>query len=269
MTWSVPKLWKGGECWILGGGSSLAVQFGVPDEIIQKVLRKELPVSAYSPYMSAIHDKHVIAVNAAFLLGDWIDMLFWGDKRWYLVNRSRVAEFKGLKVTSHPFFDKPPFNKEKVKRLEKNNQSSHGISSDPRKICWNGNSGAAAISVAANAGATRIVLVGFDMKLSDDKKQHWHNEYGTADRDPKSIEKKNLPFRRHLVGFPKIAQDARARGITIINASPDSAITCFARMSVQDVLDGKKVPEVPIVPVPNPRSPRPQRMHERRRVHRK
>ena len=94
MVWSVPKLWEGGECWILGGGSSLAVQFGVPDEIIQKVLRKELPVSAYSPYMSAIHDKHVIAVNAAFLLGDWIDMLFWGDKRWYLTNRLRIAEFK-------------------------------------------------------------------------------------------------------------------------------------------------------------------------------
>ena len=263
MTWRVPKLWGGGECWILGGGPSLPGQFGVPEEVIQKVFDKELPLNTYSPYMSAIHEKHVIGVNMAFKIGDWIDMVFWGDKKWYLNNRVELGEFKGLKVTCHPHFANGNFQKENVKSVVKDNAHPVGISSDPSKASWNSNSGAAAISVAANMGATKIVLVGFDMKLGADKKQHWHSEYGIIQpREPK-----HLPFHRHLAGFPHIARDARHRGITIINACPDSEIVDFPKMSVADVLNGVDIPAV-VVPTPrqnvSPRPPQRQgRLHRR------
>ena len=262
MTWRVPKLWEGGECWILGGGPSLPVQFGVPEEVIQKVLAKELPLNAYSPYMEAIHSKHVIGVNMAYKIGDWIDMVFWGDKKWYLNNRVELGEFKGLKVTCHPYFANGSFKNENVKSVVKDNSHPAGISSDPSKASWNSNSGAAAISVAANMGATRIVLVGFDMKLGTDQRQHWHSEYGiTKPREPK-----HLPFHRHLVGFPHIAKDAKARGITIINACPDSAIQDFPKMSVANVLNGMDIPEVIITTPPRNKPPLPPQ--RQRRLHR-
>lgn len=254
MTWRVPRIWEGGECWILGGGPSLPRQFGVPEEVIQNVMSQDLPLSSYSPYMTPIHKKHVIGVNTAFLIGDWIDMVFWGDKNWYLKNRNALAGFKGLKVTCHPYFANGKFRSENVKHTPKDNSHNKGISPTPHKVSWNANSGAAAISVAANMGVKRIVLLGFDMKLGTDGRQHWHSKYsGPGEYTPR--EEKKLPFLRHLAGFPAIARDAHGLGIEIINACPDSSINVFPRMTAMDVLNGMSVPVVDISKLPPPDSP--------------
>jgi hypothetical protein len=255
--WSVPPIWEGGECWIIGGGPSLTREFKIPDEVVQSVLFGKASLSAYSPYMTAIHDKHVIGVNMAFRLGNWVDVVFFGDKKWYIDNRDKMLEFKKLKVTCHQFFDKPQFHKEGVKVLNKA-PTTQGISSDPRAAAWNANSGAAAISVAANMGAKRIVLVGFDMKLDGEKLQHWHAEYGTFNRfkNHQKVRADLLPFLKHLACFPKIAHDARQRGISIVNACPDSRITVFPRMSVEEALSLKKFPEIDPVPLAAMRKPK-------------
>ena len=101
-------------------------------------------------------------------------------------------------------------------------------------VSWNCNSGSAAISIAANAGAARIILLGFDMKL-DKEQQHWHDLYGrNAPRNPKKP--RHFPFDRHLRGFPEIAKDAKRRGIEILNCCSDSAITCFPKYSLKELL---------------------------------
>jgi hypothetical protein len=257
MAWKVPRLWEGGECWILGGGPSLPRQFGVPEDVIQAVYDKKMPLDAYSPYMASIHDKHVIGVNQAFMIGDWIDIVFWGDKKWYLQNRQSLGKFPGLKMTCHPYFANGRFDQENIKCVLKDNQKPMGISSDPAKSSWNSNSGAAAISVAANMGATKIILVGFDMKLDESNRQHWHAEYGTAKRE--NMDSRKLPFSRHLAGFAQIAKDAKVRGIIIINACPDSEIKELPKMSVKDILKGSPIPIVKNVQkVEKGRSPKPR-----------
>ena len=239
MSWKVPRIWVGGECWILGGGPSLPREFGVPEEVINDVLHKRLPLSAYSPYMAAIHDKHVIGVNMAYKIGDWIDMVFFGDKDWYLKNREDLAAFRGLKVTCHEFFDKPQFiNDENVKLVTKDKMHPSGISPNLNMASWNYNSGAAAVSVAVHMGATRIILVGFDMQCGPNGKQHWHGEYGTFKRKPKED---GTPFKKHLPGFDQMAKDAHARGIQIINACPVSTIRVFPKQSVKEALNNVPV----------------------------
>ena len=232
MPWKVPRIWEGGECWIIGGGPSMPRQFGVPEKIIQQVLTKELPPSAYSPYMKSIHKKHVIGVNAAFLIGNWIDMLFYGDKGWFLQNREQIAKFPGLKISCHPSGAK--FTEERIKYLPRNKKYGKGISPHPSSVCWNGNSGAATISVAAHTGVKRIVLVGFDMTWDKELQQHWHGLYGTAGK--KNTKKMKVTFDRHINGFSLIARDAKKKGITIINASPDSKITEFEKTTVKEAL---------------------------------
>ena len=227
-------MWEGGDCWIIGGGASTPRQFDVPEKIIQQVLSKELNPDAYSPYMKAIHSKHVIGVNAAFLIGDWIDMMFFGDARFFLEYRVRLAEFPGLKVTCHERPSKAKYAKEKIKYLPKNPKHGKGISPNPSSVSWNGNSGAAAISVAVHTGATRIILVGFDMKLDKNYKQHWHGLYGTAGR--KDDNPKGLPFPKHLLGFTAIRRDSLIKGVEILNASPDSAIMQFKKVTVKELL---------------------------------
>jgi hypothetical protein len=227
MIWQIPQIWEGGDVWILGGGPSVPKQFNIPDNVIQDVVKGLLPPSAYSPYMSYLHDKHVIGINVAYLIGDWIDMIFFGDQHFFLQHQQGLAKHPAMKVSCHASTDK--FNW--VKYTPREDGKARGISTNPRSVCWNGNSGAAAISVAAHAGAKRIILLGFDMTL-DGNKQHWHNLYGKGG----NINYKKLPFNRHLRGFPDIYKDAKRLGIEILNCSPNSAINEFKKVTVKELM---------------------------------
>lgn len=234
MIWQVPRIWEDGDVWILGGGPSITAQFGIPDSVVDSVIKGTSPASVYSPYMSCLHDKHVIGINVAYLIGDWIDMVFFGDVGFFLKHEQKLAEFPGMKVSCHPRADRYEW----IKYTPKDNSHPRGISDNPKMVSWNSNSGAAAISIAANAGARRIILLGFDMKLDGDNKQHWHDLYGKiANQNKKDLKRHNrTPFERHLRGFEDINKDARRRGIEIINACPDSAIKQFPKMSLKELL---------------------------------
>ena len=67
MIWQVPHIWDEGEVWILGGGPSVTKQFEIPNSLVQEVVNGAKPPSAYSPYMSRIHKKHVIGKMAMTL----------------------------------------------------------------------------------------------------------------------------------------------------------------------------------------------------------
>lgn len=233
MIWNVPRMWEDGDVWIIGGGPSISQQFNVPDRIVNKVIEGSLPLSAYSPYMTALHAKHVIGVNVAYMLGEWVDMVFFGDSGFFLTHLQRLAQFPGLKVSCHPAVARYPW----VKYTPRDNKHPRGISGNTQMVSWNGNSGAAAISIAVHAGAKRVILLGFDMKLSDGNRQHWHNVYGRAPvnvRDQRKMRK--LPFDRHLRGFDQIARDAKHMGVEIVNACPDSAIREFPRCNAAELL---------------------------------
>lgn len=231
MNWVVPTdMWKDKTVWIIGGGPSVSRQFNVPDEIIRQIEKGKLPISSLSPYMEAIHDQPVIGINMAFRLGPWIDLCFWGDPSFYRKKgvKEGLAQFPGLKVGCHQWFNDKKMEKAGIYGIAREKERA-GISDDPAKVRWNWNSGAAAISVAANAGAKRIILVGFDMH-SVPSHSHWHNEYGHPKRPP---------FKTHLGGFKQISIDAKRRGIEIINACPDSAIPHFPKCNVSDIIKMK------------------------------
>lgn len=225
MSWVVPPIWKDGTCWIIGGGPSIVTQFHIPKRVSQKVYSNELPISAFSEYMSLLHDKHVIGINGAFRLGDWVDICFFGDKPWYFDNAKDLTNFKGLLVGSPEFLQVQGWKNLGIKHLKKS-EKVYGISENPSEICWNLNSGASAISMAYHLGCKRIILLGFDMELNQNGNGHWHNLYNG---------KTDMPFTKHLIGFDKIAEDATRLGIEIINASPKSKITQFPKMNVWEI----------------------------------
>ena len=176
MPWKAPPLWEGGECWILGGGPSLPLEFGVPEEIIRDVIRGKRSPSEYSPYMAAFHDRHCIAVNNSYMIGDWIEVMHFGDCQWFIPHRNRLARFPGLKTTScHKFKRKA---KDGIKYLSRDHSHGYGIAKDPTEVAWNQNSGASAISLAHHFRVKRIILVGFDMKAGRSNRTHWHGLHG-------------------------------------------------------------------------------------------
>lgn len=228
MLWPVPKIWEGGDVWIIGGGPSITKQFGVSQKVVYDVVMGKQPLSLYSPFMESIHKKHVIGINVAYMIGDWVDMVFFGDSSFFDQHKNNLYNFPNLKVSCAPQTAKFPW----VKTVNKDPSHPFGISTNPSTVSWNKNSGGSAISVAVHMGAKRIFLLGFDMKLIDNK-QHFHSQYNRSG-EPKNITR--LPFQRHLQGFPAIAADAKKMGVEIINVNPDSAINDFRKVDLQEAL---------------------------------
>ena len=236
MIWKVPMLWEGSFCFIIGGGTSMPLQFGVPLEVIQKVYEGRLSPSAYSKYMEPIHAQHVIGINNTYQIGNWLDILFFGDSHWYLLHRMNLAVWSGLKVCcDQKFSNRTQRNMEGIKFLERDGKHRQGISSDPSKVSWNTNSGAAAISLAHHLGVQKIYLLGFDMTMDHSAEHsHWHGSH----RPPGQKINRLPPFSKHLKSFPAIAKDAKELGIEIYNVSQLSKITCFPKITLEEALNG-------------------------------
>ena len=214
-------------------------QFGVPQDLIDKIHNGEAHPREYSPFFSPIHGKHVIGVNAAFLLGIWVDMMFFGDSGFYRTNRKEIIlNFNKLHISCSPRL-KDDYKSERLKYIPRNNKKLYGITTKKDMVSWNKSTGACAINLAYHLGAKRIILLGFDMDLYENNR-HWHKlySYKHPSRKPKQGVRGTLktPFHRHLEAFPHIRKDADKLGIEILNVSPLSKIEAFKKVELKDVL---------------------------------
>jgi hypothetical protein len=223
--WKIPRLWEDGRCIIIGGGASLPKQFNVPEPVFQSVFSGKSSPAVFSPYMESIHSYHIIAVNMAYKLGDWVDCVFFGDANFPEKVTPDFFEFKGLKITCATELEKEAG----YKVIPRDSDHRYGITFKPNCVSWNGNSGAAAINLAVHFGVTQILLLGFDMKLDEGGNQHWHKFYKT---NLNTVEGK---FKIHSKGFPHIVEDLHGR-VEIINCNPNSAITDFPRCNIKDII---------------------------------
>ena len=89
-----------------------------------------------------------------------------------------------------------------------------------RGLRVNGNSGAGAINLAYHFGARRILLIGMDMKPGANGEKHWHPDH------PKPMVQ-GQQFEEWRLKMGVLAKDLAAEGVTVINCTPRSALTCF------------------------------------------
>lgn len=157
------------------------------------------------------HDCPVAVTNTTYQLAPWADLLFFFDAAWWRVHSEEVLRsFPGAIVTV--------------------SESKH-----PRVLSMRGqrfsdyrNSGGASISFSMYAGSKRIILLGLDGKPAADGRRHWHvqdRRLGNAMSLPKFVK-----------NFPVLANDARAKGVTILNATRDTALTCFQQVTLESIL---------------------------------
>jgi len=91
-----------------------------------------------------------------------------------------------------------------------------------------GNSGTAAIALAALAGARNVVLLGCDCRRTGGQ-THSHGDHPPELSNARSIE-------RWAPKFAKAAAYARGKGCEVVNASRETALTCFPRVPLEDGL---------------------------------
>lgn len=137
----------------------------------------------------------------------WADAVFAIDKAWwerYIADVS--AKFLGDKFIANPV--PKGMDIENVEFLN----------------CF-GNSGIGSIALAVYGGASKIVLVGYDCQMTDGK-SHWHGDHPTG-----------LANAVRINEWPaKFAEFAKTIDVPIYNASRQTALECFERVNLEDVL---------------------------------
>lgn len=222
----MPRLTDGGTIAILAPGPSLTV--------------------ADADYVRPKVDA-VIALSEAWKAAPWCAVLYSSDKGFWLRHLSQVKPLAAIKVRVHTTGDKPtarPIDKRDCARcrlrlpasgvcwcvraelLTLRNGGVAGLSLAPDTICTGNNSGTAALNVALLAGATRIILLGYNMGLQDGRRYF-------SDREPRST---SSPFEQFIKFTTAMAPLLRNAGVEVINCSRVTALECFARRPLREVL---------------------------------
>lgn len=193
--------WRGETCVIVGSGPSAA----------------DTPLSA-GPH-------RCIAINNSWRLAPWADVLYATDFVWWERNGG-VPDFAGLKISQdNRLADRPAWGV----KLVTGRDDARILVTTPGEISHGGNSGFAALNLAVQFGASRIVLVGYDMRV--DRGLHWHGKHGDGLNNPS--EETTRKWRRMIDGQAPILA---ALGVKVINASPVSALTAFPKMDLREAL---------------------------------
>lgn len=186
------------RCFIIGGGPSIA--------------RMDL---------SPIKQEFVIATNEAFRLGKWISLWFFSDSDIFKNHRQDIEKWPNRIVSCSGAAK----NNKKIEYYQRCKQ--HMICFEPSKLAFPSgmaNSGATAINLAIREGFDTIVLLGFDMKAVDGR-HHYHDYYKKSPRED--------AYSRFMLHFEAIAEETDK---TILNATPDSALNCFPKIVLKDIL---------------------------------
>jgi len=196
----VPKIFSGETIYIIGGGPSLkGFDF-----------RK-------------LRGCRTIAINKALIYHAGADVVYWTDGRFYTWFKNEVDNYQGLKFAlkagSQYTSDIQVLRKGKP----------YGLEEDPETLAHGFNSGYAAINLAYHLGAAKIILLGFDMS-NDGTQTHFHDGYPTRGAGD------HIYIDKFLPGFKQLDSELKAKGVTVLNASPYSRLNIFPKITIDQGL---------------------------------
>jgi len=165
-----------------------------------------------------------VVINTTCRLALWADLLHAADERWWLKYHDKDARsFKGLKsCCEDTSFDDV---------MTVLSSGSVGFDDSPFHVRSGGNSGYSAIHIAAHAGASRILLFGYDAHSGPDGEQHWHG------RHPEPLRNAGDGiYERWLEWYVPFAAELNKRGVAVLNCTPNSALRVWPCMSFEEAL---------------------------------
>lgn len=200
---SVPKLWPGETIVCIGSGPSLT-----PDDVDRVRGRAR-----------------VIAINDSYRLAPWADVLYACDEKFwkwqYRWNADAIAAFAGRRYALTRDAAKWPG----VQVLA--NTGETGLELKPSGLRTGRNSGYQAMNLAVHLGASRILLLGYDMARGVNGRTHWFGDHPDRCRSPYG------DFRR---AYASLVAPLAAVGISVSNCSRRTKLACFPVMPLDDAL---------------------------------
>lgn len=171
----------------------------------------------------------MIAVNSSIFSVPFADVQFAGDHTWYDVH----SRFLDWLPKDKRFTTSSEAHKWGATQLRR--QKGHGIGGP---YVEGGSSGHKAISAAYSYfGATRIVLLGYDCQFTGGLRHHHgdHPERLNGKAGCANPQQTDTWAAHHLT----LAEDARKKGVEIVNCSRATALECYERKPLLDALHGR------------------------------
>jgi hypothetical protein len=150
-----------------------------------------------------VRGQKVCVVNNTYELAPWADVLVANDVKWWKTH-PEAHKFAGRKFTTH-----------KVTGVE---------TAKPNTFGGMANSGLLGLDVLRNLGATKVVMLGFDMHGT-----HFFGPYTNGCIN-------TLPSRRkeHMLQFAQWKK--RNPNVEVVNATEGTALKCFPLVRLDEVL---------------------------------
>jgi len=201
---SVPKFWPNSTIVCIGSGPSLT-----PADV------------------GAVHGRaRVIAVNDAYRLAPWADVLYAADAQWWTWHAG-VPTFHGPKYSVSSSI---PVTWPDVQILQ--NTGPLGLECAPTGLRTGYNSGYQAINLAVHFGAARILLLGYDMQPAANGQTHFFGDHPDHSLSPYGVMR---------LAFESIVQPLKEACVEAINCTPGSALTCFPCRRLDEALSSQQV----------------------------
>lgn len=203
--------WPGATVVILASGPSLTVE---QCEAVQ--VWRESAGDAGAAQM-----RRCIAINTTFRRAPWADVLYACDAPWWKLHIDEVLKtFRGDQLWTQDELAMRSHGINRVRSAPKPGLSKEGGLIHTGGEGTGGNSGYQAVNLAYQAGAKRLVLLGFDMNRVHGA--HWHGNHpvGLPSTPPHL-------FTTWIRVFDGIARDLATEGVEVVNCSPGSALKCF------------------------------------------
>lgn len=220
--------WAGKTAILLGGGPSLTLEH-------VEIARQACGAGRCK----------AIAVNDAYLLAPWADVLYAADSAWWewiaagsdkpALNltaeqvRERFEAFPGERCTIQN--SGANVTDAGVHMLRNKNFPNHSneLSNDPSALATGRNSAFQSVNLAILAGAKTIILLGIDGRPAKDGRTHWSGGHPRP-TPPAAYEE----YRR---AWSAGEAAIKAAGVRVINASPGTFIDTFQKLALTEALE--------------------------------
>lgn len=168
----------------------------------------------------------VIAIKKNLELVPFADFVYGCDGPWWRSVRG-LPDFKGIKAS----YDAGVCDEFKLLRVSIPAPKSNDLLFEKvGTVGAGGNSGFQSLNLAAQFGAKRILLVGFDVHGRSG--EHWYGRNGWNGANNPTHDN----YRRWRTAFEGAATQLVERGIEVINSSTFSDLKCFPKMTIEQTL---------------------------------
>lgn len=162
---------------------------------------------------------YLIGINCAYQISGRLSLLYACDTAFWKEHYDNINSVLKFSLEKTDFKD--------VFQLE--NDGTQGISDLFPKVKTGGNSGYQAVNLAYLLGFKKIILLGYDMKITGGQ-VHWHGKHEKLNNPNTGVMKNWISYYNDLAILLK------ERGVIVLNATRDTALECFEKVNLEDVI---------------------------------